>query len=310
MIKRRKLKRNYKDSIFRTLFNDEEKLRELYNALEGTELGDDVPIFIETLENALFVDASNDLAFRVGNKFVVLIEHQSTLCPNMPYRMLGYTARTFERMYSDVNFFSTKQHKLIVPEFYVLYNGPKSLPDESIIRLSDCYVANPPENSVEIIVKVLDVGYNKDKEILKRSPTLHDYSKFIQILRETMSGRVDKEAAAAEAVKKCLKEGILADFLKIHGAEATNMAFAEFNHDEYIEQLKKDYYEDGLTEGRAEGNLQGKAESILEILSELGEVPSALKRRILEQQDLNILKIWLKLAVKAASISEFEAKIF
>ena len=79
MIKRKKLKRNFKDSVFRALFNDEDQLRELYNALEDTAYGEDIPIFIETLENAIFVDAANDLAFRIGDKFVVLIEHQRSL---------------------------------------------------------------------------------------------------------------------------------------------------------------------------------------------------------------------------------------
>lgn len=75
----KRLKRNYKDSVFRRLFNNEEKIRELYNALEGTEYGEDVPVMIETLENALFVDVSNDLAFQIKNRFVVLIEHQRSL---------------------------------------------------------------------------------------------------------------------------------------------------------------------------------------------------------------------------------------
>lgn len=75
----KKLKRNYKDSIFRRLFNNEEKIRELYNALEGTAYGEDVPVIIKTLENALFVDVANDLAFQIDNRFVVLIEHQHSL---------------------------------------------------------------------------------------------------------------------------------------------------------------------------------------------------------------------------------------
>ena len=45
-----KLKRTDKDSVFRVLFNDEDKLRELYNASEDTVYGEDILIFIETLE--------------------------------------------------------------------------------------------------------------------------------------------------------------------------------------------------------------------------------------------------------------------
>ncbi len=82
----------------------------------------------------------------------------------MPYRMLGYTAKTFEKNVSRCKLFSTKQQKLIVPEFYVLFNGTPALPDKSVIRLSDSYITALPENSAEIVVKTLDVDYNKDKK--------------------------------------------------------------------------------------------------------------------------------------------------
>lgn len=120
----------------------------------------------------------------------------------------------------------------------------------------------------------------------------------MQIVRETMAGRKDKESAAAEAVKKCLQEGILTDFLKIYGSEAVNMAFTEFNYEEYIEQIKKDYYE------------EGKAESILEILDALGEIPESLRKTIYEQQNLEVLKNWLRLAAKVNTIEEFNLKMF
>jgi hypothetical protein len=41
--------REYKDSVFSFLFSDPETLRELYGALEGVRLGNDVPIKINTL---------------------------------------------------------------------------------------------------------------------------------------------------------------------------------------------------------------------------------------------------------------------
>lgn len=96
----------------------------------------------------------------------------------------------------------------MVPEFYVLYNGPDDLPDESIIRLSDCFAVNPPINSAEIVVKVLNVGYNEDKEILKKSRTLYEYSRFVQIIKETLPNYDDKAEAAKAAVHQALQEGM------------------------------------------------------------------------------------------------------
>lgn len=76
-------------------------------------------------------------------------------------------------------------------EFYFLYNGTKELPEESTIRLSDCYIGGSPENPIEIVVKILDVSYNKDKRILKKPRTLYEYSRFIQIVRETLAASSD-----------------------------------------------------------------------------------------------------------------------
>ena len=75
----------------------------------------------------------------------------------------------------------------------------------------------------------------------------------------------------------------------------------------YMQSWEEKIYE--RDKGREEGRTIGKAESILDILQELGEVPEKLKDRILAQQDLSILEGWLKAAIKVSSIEEFEKSI-
>lgn len=154
----------------------------------------------------------------------------------------------------------------MAPAFYVLYNGIEELPEESVIRLSDCYIDGSPENSIEIVVKILDVSYNKDKNILKKSRTLYEYSRFIQIVRETLAASSDKEAAAKEAVRIAMSEGLLKEFLGVYGLEAADMAFREFNYEEFIEQIKQDYFNDGVELGER----KGKAAGLIEMYQELG----------------------------------------
>jgi hypothetical protein len=84
--------RQYKDSVFSFLFSDPDTLRELYGALEGVTLPPDLPITINTLEGVLFRDRLNDISFIAGDTLVVLIEHQSTINPNMALRLLMYIA--------------------------------------------------------------------------------------------------------------------------------------------------------------------------------------------------------------------------
>ena len=71
----------------------------------------------------------------------------------------------------------------------------------------------------------------------------------------------------------------------------------------YMQSWEEKIYE------RDKGKAIGKAESILDILQEFGEVPEGLKDCILAQQDITVLKGWLKAAIKASSIEEFEKSI-
>ena len=54
---------------------------------------------------------------------------------------------------------------------------------------------------------------------------------------------------------------------------------------------------------------EGKAEDILLLLSELGNIPSDLETRILTERDSETLKNWLKLAARAESVEQFQREI-
>jgi len=58
----------------------------------------DVPVTINTLENALFMGRINDVSFEIGGKLVVLVEHQSTINANMALRLLMYIGRVYENI--------------------------------------------------------------------------------------------------------------------------------------------------------------------------------------------------------------------
>ena len=113
----------YKDSVFSFLFSDPDQLRELYCALENVTLPPDVPITINTLRDVLFLDMINDISFEISGKLVVLIEHQSSINPNMALRLLMYIARVYEKIIGDKNIYTSRLVHIPRPEFFVLYNG-------------------------------------------------------------------------------------------------------------------------------------------------------------------------------------------
>ena len=129
----------YKASVFSLLFSNPEVLRELYCALKGVILPKDIPIVINTLKDVLFMDRINDISFVIGGKLVVLIEHQSTINPNMALRLLIYIARIYEKIIEDKTLYTSKPIRLPQPEFFVLYNGASPFPDKETLKLSDVY---------------------------------------------------------------------------------------------------------------------------------------------------------------------------
>ena len=55
--------------------------------------------------------------------------------------------------------------------------------------------------------------------------------------------------------------------------------------------------------------MEGKAESILELLTDCGTVSDELKMRILGQRDMEILKKWIRLAAHVKSVEEFSSQM-
>ena len=74
---------------------------------------------------------------------------------------------------------------------------------------------------------------------------------------------------------------------------------------EALEELMKDE----LEAKKAEGITQGKAEGILELLSDLGQVSEDLKAKIMGQKNIDILNQWLKYAARSETLQDFEQKI-
>lgn len=68
--------------------------------------------------------------------------------------------------------------------------------------------------------------------------------------------------------------------------------------------------EEGRQEGRQEGKQEGRTESILELLSESGNVPEEITSAVRKEKDKETLYRWLKLAARSGSIEEFERGMY
>ena len=259
-----KANRKFKDSFFTFLFSESEVLRELYSALEGVSLPDDVPIRINTLENILFMGRVNDISFEIGGKLVVLIEHQSTINPNMPLRLLMYIARLYERIIGDRDIYATKRIALPRPEFFVLYNGEEPCPDEQVLRLSDAFlnpfelgVADRDSPALELTVKVLNINQGKNKGITKGCKTLAEYQAFVAKAREYLKQGHGLEDALKKTVVYCRDHDILKEILEQYEREVIGMLTSEWNWEDALAVRFEEGMEQGMEQGMERGMEQG-----------------------------------------------------
>jgi hypothetical protein len=245
--------RKYKDSLFCWIFNNEDLIRDLYGSIKDVSIDPEVPININTLENIVINGRVNDISFEIGNKLVVLIEHQSTINPNMPLRFLMYVTRLYEKMVSGKKIYGTRPIKIPKPEFIVLYNGDDPQPPMSIMTLSDAYIDIKDEPwyptiknrmSLELSVSVYNINKECNSELLGKCKMLQEYSTFIFWVKEFIKTTDTLNEAIKQAIDYCIKHDILKDILETHSSEVFNMLLTEWNLEDAIAVAREDTKEE------------------------------------------------------------------
>lgn len=239
--------REYKARIFVMIFRDKKALLELYNAVSGRNYDDPEMLTITTLENALYMSVHNDLSFIIDSR-LSLYEHQSSPNPNMPLRFLIYLADIYAGLVKDENIYGTKVIPIPAPQFIVFYNGKEERPDHEVLHLSDAYMVKDREVSLELIVDVLNVNVDHNKELLKTCKLLGDYAEYVSRIRKYVKS-MPIEEAVERTINECIQEDILREFLKKNRAEAKAMSIFEYNEEEHLRMERQDAFENGFKAG-------------------------------------------------------------
>lgn len=155
---------------------------------------------------------------------------------------------------------------------------------------------------LELKVKVININPSAKHEILDKCDVLKEYGLFIDTVRKYQDAGT--EEAYRYAIQECIAKGILAEYLRKKGSEVINMLVAEYDYEMDIAVQREEAYEEGEIQGKKEGCL----EALREILKYKGDIPEKLEEK-LKQEDAKTLKEWIRLAVMADSIGQFEDAI-
>ncbi|GMO42707.1 MAG: Rpn family recombination-promoting nuclease/putative transposase [Treponemataceae bacterium] len=228
-----------------------------------------IKIEVNTLQNMLFWGAVNDISFEAGDKLVIFIEHQSTVNPNMPLRLLEYVQKIYKKRTRNSNLYGTKLVTVPRPEFFVLYNGEAPYPDENVLRLSDAFEKTaewgvPEKAALELEVKVYNINAGRNEALARKSKTLAQYSAFIERVRAFAKEKKNLEEALALAVNDCIRRGILKEFLEKNAPEVIDMLLEEWTWEgaqalmrkEMREEVREEVLEEVREEVREERGME------------------------------------------------------
>ena len=227
----------------------------------------------------------NDVSFLV-DKTLSLYEHQSSYNPNMPLRGFLYYADLYRKLiHRSERLYSKHLLKIPRPHYIVFYNGSEKDMEEKrrTLRLSDAFETDTGAGEYEWTATMININSGKNQSIMDSCHVLYEYAVFVAKIKRYRDSMALKEAIDL-AVRECIEENILRDFLEQHRREVCDMCLTEFDEKKYEDVLREEGREEGLAEGRSE-----ERKTLLEIVQKLkeGKTPEQLVADGMEKESVD-----------------------
>lgn len=260
----------YKDCLYRFIFKEKDKLLSLYNALNNSNYEDINDLEVTTLEDVIYLSYKNDLSFLIYND-LFLVEHQSTVNPNMALRSFLYFARLYEGIVgkSENSIYGSTIFKIPTPKSFVLYNGNTEIPEITVLKLSDSFINEDKSNNYEWTTTVLNINKEYNQELLLKCRPLFEYMYFINLVKEYVNNGDSYEVAIDKAIEECIKNNIMSEMLKKHRAEVKSVCLTEFDQKKFEDTIRRESKAEGLAEGYDIGQTKGEEKNRKEMIQSM-----------------------------------------
>lgn len=141
--------------------------------------------------------------------------------------------------------YGSKQIPLPTPQCVVFYNGTQAEPEEQILNLSDAFICKNRESDLELRVRMLNINYGYNRQLMEKCRVLKEYAMFVDISRQYMRRGLPSQAAVEDAIQYCIEQKILVETLTKYRAEVLGMILEEFDKDKYERTLRAEGREEG-----------------------------------------------------------------
>ena len=205
------------------------------------------------------------------DKFVFLVEAQSTWNENIALRMLFYLVETYRRYIHDTeqSEHDEQRVKLPTPELYVIYSGTGKKPE--VVSLSEDFFGGNPD--IELRVHVLSAV----------DTTLSgQYIGFCKVFDEQRKLHHDGMIIAKETYRICIEKGYLSEYMRSHEREVISMMYELFDEETMRKQLDAAHRKRDIEQGRTEEKVS-LARKIISLGSMSREEIAALTELPIEQ---------------------------
>lgn len=228
------------------------------NALLNTNYEDPNLLEINTLQGNFFSGQKNDISCRIDNKWLILVEHQSSVNPNMAFRCLLYANQLLNNMVTNKD--TLYQGELLIfpePQCFVLYDGDDAEPLMKEIKLSDSFRSY--RGRMELVVTSYNINYGLNQPLLQSCSYLNNYSTLVGKVKQGLRAKLSRREAIIQAINWCIENDVMSDYLMVKRDEVFSMLDLQWDFNE----AKHAWFKQGEKKGR-ENKLIENLHSVIE----------------------------------------------
>ena len=137
---------------------------------------------------------------------------------------------------------------------------------------------------------ILNINPGHNEKLLGACKTFREYTEYTGRVRE-YTRTMDLETAVKRTITECIREGILADFLKKNRAEAKNVSIYEYDMEKHMRMEREDAREEGIQEGIQKGIQTGISEKQTEIIQKMLSLKRYSYEEIAEIVNLSVEEV-------------------